>query len=211
MRLIAYLAFLYLCSLQVGAMAQEGAEQDQQAGLLEVGKRYLLKQPGSSGSVSGSQGYIGQVRVSGASKHIKVSKYLGNGMYEVFEPYKGNRGDAGKVGGIQNYNYDEKNPVIININQWPEIKPWGKDPRAGLNTMKHTDASRPGIGEVNGEQIYTAIGEGGYKDAALSKCLDEIRGNANRKNAAYEIVEETAEKGAYKWMAKITYRLIPKE
>jgi hypothetical protein len=211
MRLITYLAFLYLCSLQVGAMAQEGAEQDQQAGLLVVGKTYLVKQPGSSGSVSGSQGYIGQVRVSGASKHIKVSKYLGNGMYEVFEPYKGNRGDAGKVGGIQNYNYDEKNPVIININQWPEIKPWGKDPRAGLNTMKHTDPSRLGIGEVNREQIYTAIGEGGFKDAALSKCLDEIRGNANRKNAAYEIIEETTEKGGYKWMAKITYKLLPKK
>jgi len=211
MKIITYLLIGWFCFLPVLANTQDGAEPDQQAGLLEVGKTYLLKQPGSSGSVSGSQGYIGQVRVSGASKHIKVSKYLGNGMYEVFEPYKGNRGDAGKIGGIQNYNYDERNPVIINVNQWPEIKPWGKDPRAGLNTMKHTDASKPGIGEVSGEQIYTAVGEGGYKEAALSNCLDEIRGNANRKNASYEIIEEKTEKGGYKWMAKVTYRLIPKQ
>jgi len=211
MKLITYLLLGWFCFLPVVANTQDGVEPDQQTGLLEVGKTYLLKQTGSSGSVSGSQGYIGQVRVSGASKHVKVSKYLGNGMYEVFEPYKGNRGDAGKIGGVQNYNYDEKNPVIINIHQWPEIKPWGKNPRAGLNTMKMDDAIRPGVGEVNGEKVFTAVGEASNEQEAVSKCLDEIRGNANRKNASYEIIEETTQKGGYKWMAKITYKLLPKQ
>jgi len=205
---------LAICLLALSGLAvyaQDGAEVDQGAGLLEVGKTYLLKQPGSSGSVSGTQGYLGRVRVSGASKHIKVSKYLGNGMYEVFEPYKGNRGNAGSVGGIQNYNYDERKPLIININEWAEIKLSGKDSRADLNTMKHSDAVKPGIQGVDEEQVYTAVGEGGYREDALSKCLDEVRGNANRNNSRYEIISEEVEKGVYKWMAKVSYKLIPKE
>jgi len=184
---------------------------DQEAGLLNIGGTYLLKQGGSSGSVSGSQGYIGQVRVSGTSKHIKVSKYLGNSMYEVFEPYKGQRGDAGKIGEVQNYNYDTNKPTIININQWPEIKPWGKDPRANINNLKHTDAIKPGVGAQDEAQIYVAVGEGGYKEDALSKCMDEVRGNANRKGAEYRIINQETEKGTYKWMARVHYRLLPKE
>lgn len=208
---IKHQVFLLYVILLCPCVALKGYTSDfVDSGVLEVGKTYYLKQPSSSGSVSGSQGYVGQVRVSGASKHIKVSKYLGNGMYEVFEPYKGNRGDAGKIGGIQNYNYDERTPIIINIRQWPEIRPWGKDPRAGLNKMSLTDAVKPGVGDFDSEQIFTAVGEAGNEQDALSNCLSDIKGNANRKNANYEIIEEKTEKGAYKWMAKVTYKLIPK-
>lgn len=205
---------LAICLLLLSGLIVFGQGEtnvNQCAGLLEVGKTYLLKQPGSCGSVSGTQGYLGRVRVSGVSKHIKVSKYLGNGMYEVFEPYKGNRGNAGSIGGIQNYHYDESKPSIININEWAEFKPWGKDPRTALNTMKHSDAIKPGIGGVDEGQVFTAMGEGGFREDALSKCFDEVRGNANRNNCHYEIISEEVEKGVYKWMAKVSYKLIRKD
>jgi hypothetical protein len=207
-----HLPFLFLVfTTSLAAFAQEQGIPDQDAGLLKIGGTYLLKQGGSSGSVSGSQGYIGQVRISGASKHIKVSKYLGDGMYEVFEPYKGPRANAGRQGGIQKYNYDEKKPTIINIKEWPEIKPWGKSSDVTLNTMKHSDSVQPSVGDPESDKVFTAVGEGGFKEDALSKCMDEVRGNASRKNSDYEIISEETEKGAYKWMAKVSYRLVPKQ
>ena len=77
--------------------------------------------------------------------------------------------------------------------------------------MKQTDAVQPGVGAVDEEKVYVAVGEGGNKEDALSKCMDEVRGNANRKNADYEILNEETEKGGYKWMAKVSYKLMPKK
>ena len=63
---------------------------------------------------------------SGESKHIKVSRYLGDNNYEVFVPYKGQRGDGGIRRGLRQYNYNTNAPIVINLNQWGEARPWGQ-------------------------------------------------------------------------------------
>jgi len=178
-------------------------------GPLKVGFEYKLKQGDSHGSVSGSTGYIGSVSLSGEEKQIKVAESLGNGMYSVYLPKKGRMGDGGKVAGKQKYRYDETKTEIININQWPIIIPWSNN-SSRLNTITHSDGRNPSLSDSSEEKLYTSVGEGGFGQDAIDKAMGDIKSYALNHDFEYEVIEAKTEKGAYKWMAKVTYKLIKK-
>ena len=198
---IGLIEFLILGSLS----ALWGNEEDGK-GPLKVGYEYKLKQGDSRGSVSGSTGYIGSMTISGEEMQIKVVESLGNGMYVVYLPKKGRMGDAGKVAGKQKYNYDNTKTQIINVNQWPIIIPWNESTRSDV-TIKASDAVSPGIGESYENKIYVSVGEAATEQEAIERAMGNIKMYATNKNMEYDIIKTFSEKGAYKWMAKITYML----
>ena len=190
-----------LCFPQISSES-ENADQ----GPLKVGFEYKLKQGDSHGTVSGSTGYIGSVSLDGEERQIKVAESLGNGMYSVYLPKKGRMGDGGKVAGKQKYRYDETKTEIININQWPIIIPWANS-SSRLNTINSSDAKKPGLSDSSEEKFYTSVGEGGFEQDAIDKAMSDVRIYATNHNFEYEVIETKTEKGVYKWMAKVTYKL----
>ena len=190
-----------LCFPQISSES-ENADQ----GPLKVGFEYKLKQGDSHGTVSGSTGYIGSVSLDGEERQIKVAESLGNGMYSVYLPKKGRMGDGGKVAGKQKYRYDETKTEIINIYQWPIIIPWANS-SSRLNTINSSDAKKPGLSDSSEEKFYTSVGEGGFEQDAIDKAMSDVRIYATNHNFEYEVIETKTEKGVYKWMAKVTYKL----
>ena len=192
---------LSLCFTQVPSKREEADE-----GPLKVGFEYKLKQGDSRGSLSGSTGYIGSVSLSGEEMQIKIAKNLGNGIYSVYLPKKGRMGDGGKVAGKQKYRYDESTTQIININEWPIIIPWASS-SSGLNTINDSDTKKPNLLDSSEEKLYTSIGEGGFEQDALNKAMSDAKIYAINHDFECEVIETKTEKGAYKWMAKVTYKL----
>ena len=115
-------------------------------------------------------------------------------------------GDGGKVAGKQKYRYDETRTEIININQWPIIIPWANS-SSRLNTINSSDAKKPGLSDSSEEKFYTSVGEGGFEKDAIDKAMSDVRIYATNHNFEYEVIETKTEKGVYKWMAKVTYKL----
>ena len=202
-RFIPLVLFLSI-SLCFSEVSSENEEAEQ--GPLKVGFEYKLKQGDSRGSLSGSTGYIGSVSLSGEEKQIKVAKNLGNGMYSVFLPKKGRMGDGGKVAGKQKFRYDESSTEIININEWPIIIPWASGSNK-LNTINDSDAKKPSLLDSSEEKLYTSVGEGGFEQDALNKAMSDAKIYAINHDLECEVIETKTEKGAYKWMAKVTYKL----
>jgi len=202
-RLILIIFYLPI-SLCFPQASPEREEADQ--GPLKVGFEYKLKQGDSRGSLSGSTGYIGSVSLSGEEMQIKVAKNLGNGMYNVYLPKKGRMGDGGKVAGKQKYRYDESSTQIININEWPIIIPWASS-SSTLNTINDSDAKKPSLLDSSEEKLYTSVGEGGFEEDALNKAMSNARIYAINHDFEFEVIETKTEKGVYKWMAKVTYKL----
>ena len=199
---------LFLCTISLSTALPQVFANDEKLdqGPLKVGFEYKLKQGGSHGSVSGSTGYIGSVSLSGEERQIKVAESLGNGMYSVYLPKKGRMGDGGQVAGKQKYRYDETRTEIININQWPIIIPWSNS-SGRLNTINSSDAKKPGLSDSSEEKFYTSVGEGGFEQDAIDKAMSDVRIYATNHNFEYEVIETKTEKGVYKWMAKVTYKL----
>ena len=200
------ITFYIVISVFLGLLSNSKGNPDDNEGPLKVGYEYRLKQGDSHGSVSGSTGYIGSLTISGSEKQIKVVEDLGGGMYKVYLPKKGRMGDAGKIDGKQKYNYDTTKTEIINVNQWPIIIPWN-DSRGKGATIKMTDAVSPVIGDSYENNIYVSVGEASTEQEAIEKAMGEIKMYAHNKKMSFDVVESLSEKGVYKWMAKVTYKL----
>ena len=199
---------LFLCTISLSTALPQVSANDGKLnqGPLKVGFEYKLKQGDSHGTVSGSTGYIGSVSLDGEERQIKVAESLGNGMYSVYLPKKGRMGDGGQVAGKRKYRYDETRTEIININQWPIIIPWSNS-SGRLNTINSSDAKKPGLSYSSEEKFYTSVGEGGFEQDAIDKAMSDVRIYATNHNFEYEVIETKTEKGVYKWMAKVTYKL----